>query len=197
MSDRLEWADTTSGAELLFPGEDIDGAIVENGQVAIAFWTGSNGIALSGPPQDLASRLEQAAAIARTVAKFLAEPLRHLPDGLDPRARIAPGVGADTPEEDASTTCGTPGITVADPRRVTCGDCVAAWNTCWPEFAIPVVLSISADPDDHTIADRPPYAFITWINEAPDDGDEELPGGLSAPNGSATPEVWTSSASDS
>lgn len=115
MSDRIEWHDTTSGVKLLFPGEDIDGVIVENGQVAIAFGTESNGIALSGPPQDLASRLEQVAAIARTAAEFLAEPLRHLPDGLDPRARIAAGVGTDTPEKDASTRCGTPGITVADP----------------------------------------------------------------------------------
>lgn len=83
------------------------------------------------------------------------------------------------------------------PRRVTCGDCVAAWNAIWPEFAIPVALPVSADPDDHTIADRPPYAFITWINEAPEDTDEDLPGGLSTPDGYANAKAWPSSASNS
>ncbi|MFF4053912.1 hypothetical protein ACFYZ5_45775 [Streptomyces chartreusis] len=49
IADRLEWAHTTSSAELLYPGADIDGAVVELGEIAVAVWTGSNGIALHGP----------------------------------------------------------------------------------------------------------------------------------------------------
>ncbi|MFF1678337.1 hypothetical protein ACFVYG_20145 [Streptomyces sp. NPDC058256] len=172
MSDRLEWADTTSGAQLLFPGEDINGATVDHGELAIAFWTGSNGIALSGPPQQLAERLEQVATIARTAVVLLAEPLRHLPDGLDPWLWITLGTAADSPQEHANTKCRTPGITVADPRRVTCGDCVAAWNAHWPDqFAIPVALRIPADPVDCRIGDQLPYASVTWIS---DEDDEEV-----------------------
>src|SRR5437867_694495 len=118
MSDRLEWADTTSGAELLFPGEDIDGATVDNGQVAVAWWTGSNGIALEGPPQQLADRLEQAAAIVRAVVPLVPEQPRHLPGDLDPWAWITLGTGADSSTEHSNTRCRTPGITVRDPRRV-------------------------------------------------------------------------------
>ncbi|MFD5079536.1 hypothetical protein [Streptomyces sp. NPDC058371] len=168
MSDRLEWADTTSGAQLLFPGDDINGATVAAGELAIAFWTGSNGIALSGPPQDLADRLEQAAAIARTAAVLLAEPQRHLPDELNPWAWIAPGTGTDSAEEHDNTLCRTPGITVADPRRVTCGGCVAAWNARQPDqFVIPVALSVPADPVDCRIGDQLPYASITWFSDDP------------------------------
>jgi len=180
MSDRLEWADTNSGAQLLFPGEDVDGATVDAGEIAIAFWTGSNGIALSGPPQQLADRLEQAAAIARTAAGLLAEPLRHLPDGLDPWTWTTLGTGTDSSEEHDNTLCRTPGITVLDPRRVTCGDCVAAWNVHWSgEFAFPAVLSVPADPADCRIGDRLPYASITWIS-GHDSADE-----ATAPEGNA------------
>ena len=59
MSDRLEWAHVTSGAELLFPGENIDDAVVEPGEIAVAVWTGSNGIALHGPRDHLRDRLLQ------------------------------------------------------------------------------------------------------------------------------------------
>ncbi|GEK01552.1 hypothetical protein NHG22_10230 [Streptomyces sp. ATE26] len=121
MSERLEWACATSGAQLLFPGVDADGATVDVGEVAIAFWTGSNGIALSGPPNALADRLEQAAAIIRAAARLLAEPLRHLPDGLDPWGWIALGTDPDSEEDSDTTVCRTPGVTVRDPRRVTCG----------------------------------------------------------------------------
>ncbi|OEJ49525.1 hypothetical protein [Streptomyces agglomeratus] len=172
MSERLEWADTTSGAQLLFPGEDVDGATVDAGELAIAFWTGSNGIALSGPSQDLADRLEQASIIVRAAAIPLQQPLRHLPDGLDPRAGIVLGTGADSSEEHTNTLCRTPGITAADPRRVTCGGCVAAWNARHPDqFAFPVALSLPADPVDCRIGDQLPYASITWISD--EDRNEE------------------------
>lgn len=166
MSDRLEWADTTSGAQLLFPGENIDGATVDAGEIAIAFWTGSHGIALSGSPQDLADRLEQAAAAARAAAQLLAEPLRHLPEDLSPEAGIALGAGRDYSEPHDQTLCSTPGTAVADPRRVTCGDCIAAWNAHQPDhFAIPVALTVPADPTDCPIGDRLPYALLTWISD--------------------------------
>ncbi|MGW4178652.1 hypothetical protein [Streptomyces rubiginosohelvolus] len=95
MSDRLEWADTTSEAQLLFPGTDIDGATVASGELAIAFWSGSNGIALSGPPQDLADRLEQAAAAVRAAAQLLAEPPRHLPGSISPEAAMPHATAGD------------------------------------------------------------------------------------------------------
>ncbi|MGC5264123.1 hypothetical protein ACPXCO_24195 [Streptomyces cyaneofuscatus] len=172
MSERLEWAHTTSAAQLLFPGEDIDGATVDAGELAIAFWTGSNGIALSGPPQDLADRLEQAATVARTAAILLAEPLRHLSAELSPSTGTTPGTGTDSSGKHDNTLCRTPGTTVSDPRRVTCGNCVAAWNACQPDqFAIPVALAVSADPVDCRIGDQLPYASLTWIND--DAGTEE------------------------
>jgi hypothetical protein len=146
------WADTTSGAQLLFPGEDVDGATVDAGELAIAFWTGSNGIALCGLPQDLADRLEQASVIVRAVATLLQQPQRHLPQGLAPWAGIVPGEGNESSEEHDGTLCRTPGITVTDPRRVTCGDCVAAWNALQPDqYAYPVALSIpsAAGPRQH------------------------------------------------
>ncbi|MFJ5820007.1 hypothetical protein ACIQGT_39905 [Streptomyces sp. NPDC093108] len=168
MSDRLEWAATTSSAQVLFPGEDIDGATVDAGEIAIAFWTGSNGIALSGPPQDLADRLEQAATMVRTAAVLLAEPLRHLPDDLDPMTWIDLSTGTDATADHDNALCRMPGITVADPRRVTCGDCVAAWNATQPDrFTIPVALSVPADPVDCRIGDQLPYALLTWISNAP------------------------------
>ncbi|MGW5434106.1 hypothetical protein ACWET9_44350 [Streptomyces sp. NPDC004059] len=71
MADRLEWADITSRAELLFPGNTINGATVEVGEIAIAWWTGSTGIALSGPPEQLAARLEKAAADVREAAALV------------------------------------------------------------------------------------------------------------------------------
>ncbi|MFB7835996.1 hypothetical protein [Streptomyces sp. NPDC056056] len=175
MSDRLEWADTTSSAELLFPGVDIDGATVDNGEIAIAFWTGSNGIALSGPPQQLADRLEQAALIARAAAVLAQEPLRHISGGLDPWLWIILGTAADSQAEHANTKCGTPGITATDPRRVTCGHCIAAWNAHWPDqYAIPTVLRIPANTVDFRIGDQLPAASVTWIDAV--DEDEELPG---------------------
>lgn len=174
MSDRLEWAAPTSRAELLFPGEDVDGATVDAGEIAIAFWTGSNGIALSGPPQNLAERLEQAAAIARTAAGLLTEPLRHIPDGLDPWAWTARGTRADSSEEHGNTLCATSAATAADPRRVTCGDCIAAWNARWPDrFAFPVALPVPADPADCRIGKQLPYASITWTSDSTGTGTEE------------------------
>ncbi|MFE2850171.1 hypothetical protein ACFXJO_03460 [Streptomyces lavendulae] len=175
MSDRLEWADTTSFAELLFPGVNIGGATVDNGEIAVAFWTGRNGIALSGPPQQLADRLEQAALIARAAAVLVQEPLRHIPDGLDPWLWITLGTDADSPAAHANTKCRTPGITATDPRRVTCGHCIAAWNACWSDqYAIPAVLRIPADTVDCRIGGQLPAASVTWIDEI-DEG-EELPG---------------------
>ncbi|MEU1465281.1 hypothetical protein ABZ467_32360 [Streptomyces sp. NPDC005727] len=172
MSERLEWADATNSAQLLFPGVDIDGATVDAGEVAIAFWTGSNGIALSGPPHDLADRLDQAAAIVRAAARLLAEPLRHLPDTLAPSDWTTPGTGPASDEDSGNTVCHTPGFTVRDPRRVTCGDCVATWNTRWPEqFAFPAALSVPADPVDCRIGEHLPYASITWLG---DDADTEV-----------------------
>ncbi|WP_317447645.1 hypothetical protein [Streptomyces collinus] len=171
MSERLEWADTTCGAQLLFPGENVDGATVNADELAIAFWTGSNGIALSGPPHDLANRLEQAAAIVRAAAQLLTEPLRHLPDGLDPWAWIAQGTGPNCEEDSGNTVCRTAGFTVRDPRRVTCGACVATWNTRWPgQFTFPAALPVSANPADCRIGEHLPYASITWHG---DDADTE------------------------
>lgn len=165
MTDRLEWADHTSGAELLFPGEDISEATVETGEIAIAWWTGSNGIALSGPPEQLAARLEQAAAIARAAAPLLKQPLTHLPAGLAPWEWTAPSTETDTSDDNASSGCGTPGTIVRDPRCVTCGDCITAWNACWPEtYAFPTTRPIPLNPADHTLAEHLPYADITWID---------------------------------
>ncbi|MEV6676239.1 hypothetical protein AB0N09_05130 [Streptomyces erythrochromogenes] len=123
----------------------------------------------------MSDRLEQAAAIARAAVPLISEEQRHLPDGLDPWAWIILGTGADSPGDRSNTLCRTPGITVKDPRRVTCGDCVAAWNARWPEqFAFPVVLPIPSDTDDRTISDQPPYASITWLDMY--DEAEEPPG---------------------
>ncbi|MGW6145681.1 hypothetical protein [Streptomyces sp. NPDC055140] len=184
MSDRLEWAAHTSGAELLFPGEDIDGATVDTGEMAVAFWTGSNGIALSGPPEQLAARLEQAAAVVRAAAALVQDPVRHLPDGLDPWTWIILGTDTDSPTEHANTICRTPGITVRDPRRVTCGDCITTWNDRFSNtyavpcgtFTFPTARPIPHDPADHTIADQLPYAGITWIDMYSEGDEEELPG---------------------
>ncbi|MER6853772.1 hypothetical protein AB0A81_40270 [Streptomyces flaveolus] len=175
MSDRLEWADTTSDAQLLFPGADINGATVDAGEIAIAFWTGSNGIALSGPPQDLARRLDQAAALVRTAAELLAWPVRHLPD--DPQAWTATGTTTDSSEEHTNSLCRTPGITVTDPRRVTCGACVAAWNAHHPDhYAFPAALPVPADPADRRIGDQLPYASVTWTSSDEDPHEEDLNG---------------------
>ncbi|MEU4038546.1 hypothetical protein [Streptomyces collinus] len=150
------------GAELLFPGAEVDGAPVEVGELAIAFWTGSNGIALSGPPHDLADRLEQAAASVRA-ARLLTEPPRHLPDGLDPWVWSALGTGPDGEEDSGTTVCRTTGVTVRDPRRVTCGDCVTTWNNRWPgQFTFPAALPVPAAPADCRIGEHLPYASITW-----------------------------------
>ncbi|MFE0777012.1 hypothetical protein [Streptomyces sp. NPDC058861] len=71
-------------AELLFPGEDIDGATVEPGEIAVAVWTGSNGIALHGPREAVRDRLLQ---LALPVHEAPPVPFAHacIPERTDPR----------------------------------------------------------------------------------------------------------------
>lgn len=165
MSDRLEWAHATAGAELLFPGEDIDGATVDSGELAIAFWGGSNGIALLGPPHVLADRLEQAAAIARSAVSLFDGPQAHLPGTLQPDDWAIFGARTSQSTDLHDTLCETLGIIVRDPRHVTCGNCVAIWNgLVSEEYAFPVVACVPQDPADRTGVDQLPYATLTWLH---------------------------------
>lgn len=149
MSDRLEWAHVTSGAEILFPGEDIDGAVVEPGEIAVSVWTGSNGIALHGPRDQLRDRLLQFVAAI--------EDMRPVPVGeaciseeVDER-RWGPGL----PLELASLTttfpdiamCGQAGRPVTtDPRMATCPDCINDWNDRDPRTRLSLSHPIPALP---------------------------------------------------
>ncbi|MEU8812592.1 hypothetical protein ACN6K5_002184 [Streptomyces violaceoruber] len=73
MTDRLEWAHVSSPAELLYPGRDIDGATVEPGEIAVAMWTGSNGIAVHGPWEEVRDRFLQLAAAVDNAPPVRAE----------------------------------------------------------------------------------------------------------------------------
>ncbi|MFJ1874178.1 hypothetical protein [Streptomyces chartreusis] len=138
MSDRLEWAHTTSYGELLYPGVDIDGAVVEPGEIAVAVWTGSNGIALHGPKQELHDRLLQLAAA-----------VHEAPPVPEAEACIAESVDAATWKPDhpldralaplpgAPALCGTGVRPVApDPRLATCPECIDVFNSSAPRVSL-------------------------------------------------------------
>ncbi|WP_424892203.1 hypothetical protein [Streptomyces sp. XH2] len=131
MSDRLEWAHTTSKAELLYPGTDVDEAVVDPGEIAVAIWTGSNGIALHGPREQLRDRLLQLAAAVHD-APPVPTTEACISEDVDPR-RWEPGL----PFELVSRPTTFPSIAKCrythrpvtnDPRMATCLDCIDQWN---------------------------------------------------------------------
>ncbi|WP_369383295.1 hypothetical protein [Streptomyces sp. cg36] len=123
MSDRLEWADTASAAQLLYPGTDIDDAVVEPGEIAVAVWTGSNGIALYGEQQRLADRLQQLSDAVRT-----APPVLQQAACIAAETASLPASGAVYLEARRSR-CGESATVAADPRQATCPYCIQAYNT--------------------------------------------------------------------
>ncbi|MEU9744688.1 hypothetical protein [Streptomyces niveus] len=133
MSDRLEWAHATSGAQLLFPGEDVDGAVVEPGEIAVAVWTGSNGIALHGPREQLRDRLLQ---LALAVHEAPPVPFADacIAERTDPRRwRPEPLSTPLAPTDPARALCGSVTQPIAaDPRLATCRDCINQWNESQP-----------------------------------------------------------------
>ncbi|MFF4531693.1 hypothetical protein ACFY1P_20775 [Streptomyces sp. NPDC001407] len=145
MSDRLEWAHVTSDAELLYPGSDIDEAVVDPGEIAVALWTGSNGIALHGSRQRVLDRLLQLAAavldappvpiheacIAEQVDMWYWEP-----DG--------PVLGPLPPAAPAPTWCGETRPVAADPRLATCPQCIETWNDLAPRTPLNLSHPIAA-----------------------------------------------------
>lgn len=142
MSDRLEWAHASSGAELLFPGEDIDDAIVEPGEIAVAVWTGSSGIALHGPRQAVRDRLLY---LARAVDEAPPVPFAEacIPADTDPRRwRPAPLPRPLAPAPAAPTLCGDDGPAAADPRLTTCPDCIETWNSHAPHTRLRLARAV-------------------------------------------------------
>lgn len=138
MSDRLEWAHTTSYGELLYPGVDIDGAVVEPGEIAVAVWTGSNGIALHGPKQQLCDRLLQlAAAVHEAPPVPWAEAC--IAESVDV-ANWKPGQPLDralAPLPPAPALCGCGVRPVApDPRLATCPECIDVFNSSSPRVSL-------------------------------------------------------------
>ncbi|GAA0611255.1 hypothetical protein [Streptomyces crystallinus] len=144
MFNRLEWADTASAAVLLYPGTDIDDAIVEPGEIAVAVGTGSNGIALYGSPRQLADRLQQ-----------LSDAIRSAPPVPQHAACIsahpAPPHASDAVFLDAQPTmCGDTATVATDPRQATCPACIEAHNAhpATPDrLRIRLSLPIPALPD--------------------------------------------------
>lgn len=122
MFDRIEWAEAASAAELLYPGTDIDDAVVEPGEIAIAVWTGSNGIALYGAQQQLADRLQQLSDAVRTAPPVPQHAACIAADPAEP-----PASGTVLPEA-RRTRCGQSGTVAADPRQATCPACIEAHN---------------------------------------------------------------------
>ncbi|MGW6792388.1 hypothetical protein [Streptomyces chartreusis] len=138
MSDRLEWAHTTSYGELLYPGVDIDGAVVEPGEVAVAVWTGPGGIALHGPKQELCDRLLQLAAFV-DAAPPVPEAEACIAESIDV-ATWNPGQALDralAPLPPAPALCGCEVRPVApDPRLTTCPECISVFNACSPRVSL-------------------------------------------------------------
>ncbi|MDT0318536.1 hypothetical protein [Streptomyces millisiae] len=128
MSDRLEWAEADSPAELLYPGTDIDGATVSPGEMAVAVWTGSNGIALYGPQKQLADRLGQLAHAVRC-APPAGEREACIDRALDPQSPRTEAADSDAYLTARETKCGFTSTVVMDPRQATCSECIEIWNS--------------------------------------------------------------------
>ena len=151
MSAQLEWADIESAAEVLYPGVEVDGATVEPGQVALAWWTGSNGIALcASDPAELANYLE---GLANQIRGLPLPPTveAHIPAGLR-RATWAPCTAEPTPGTaiapagEGTTLCSNTGPVTYDPRRATCPECLDTWNegdTGDPTTLVPIAYRLS------------------------------------------------------
>ncbi|GGP80847.1 hypothetical protein [Streptomyces melanogenes] len=122
MFDRLEWADTASAAVLLYPGTDIDDAVVEPGEIAVAIRTGSNGIALYGTQQQLADRLQQLSNAVRTAPPVLqhAACIAAAPASLPASGTVF--------LEARRTRCRERATVAADPRQATCPYCIEDHN---------------------------------------------------------------------
>ncbi|MFK0154205.1 hypothetical protein ACIQVK_19295 [Streptomyces sp. NPDC090493] len=165
MSDRLESVRASGGwpVDLLYPGTSIGGDLVRDGEMAVALWAHSNGIALQGTQQDLLNRLEQLTAVVRTAPPLPTEPF-HLPAHLVPDDVIPETGDVRVDHVHDATRCTTPGITVRDPRRATCAGCISDWNDIW-RTAIATVLYVPADTTDHTISPSLPYSLTGWVTD--------------------------------
>lgn len=145
MSERLEWAHASSGAELLFPGEHIDGAVVEPGEIAVAVWTGSNGIALHGPREAVRDRLLQ---LALAVHEAPPVPFADacIPERTNPRRwRPAPLPRPLAPGPAGPALCGgADRPAAADPRLATCPDCIERWNSDTPLIRLSLTHAVPA-----------------------------------------------------
>ncbi|MFJ9900587.1 hypothetical protein ACIQPR_45400 [Streptomyces sp. NPDC091280] len=169
MSNRLESVRASGGwpVDLLYPGTSIDGELVRDGEMAVALWDHSNGVALHGTQQELLSRLEQLTAVVRAASPPPTE-LFHLPVHLEP-GDVIPESGAVCADHVHDTTrCDTPGITVRDPRRATCAACIGDWNDIYR--AIATVLYVPADPTNHTVSPSLPYSLTGWVTGDSDSG---------------------------
>lgn len=147
MSDRLEWVPASSGAELLFPGEDIDGALVQPGEIAVAMWAGSNGIALHGPRRTVRDQLLRLAlAVDEAPPVPFAEAC--IPAGTDPhRWRPTPLPRPLAPGPTAPALCGDDDRpAAADPRLTTCPDCITTWNSHTPHTRLRLAHTVPAAP---------------------------------------------------
>ena len=145
MSERLEWAHASSGAELLFPGEHIDGAVVEPGEIAVAVWTGSNGIALHGPREAVRDRLLQL-ALAVHEAPPVPFAAACIPERTNPRRwRPAPLPRPLAPGPAGPALCGgADRSAAADPRLATCPDCIERWNSDTPLIRLSLTHAVPA-----------------------------------------------------
>ncbi|MEU0030672.1 hypothetical protein [Streptomyces sp. NPDC006335] len=165
MSSRLEFVRVASDnpIDLLYPGTSIGGDLVSDGEMAVALWNRSNGIALHGTQQDLLNRLEQLTAVVRAAPPLPTEPY-HLPAHLDPDDVIPETGDVCVDGVHDTTRCATPGITVRDPRRATCAACISDWNDIG-HTAIATVLYVAADPANHTISPSLPYSLTSWVTD--------------------------------
>jgi hypothetical protein len=127
MSDRLEWAHVDNRTELLYPGTWVDEATVDPGEMALAVWTGSNGIALYGRQQELVDRLKQLIDAVRD-APPVPERAACIDRFLD-LSSLSPAVtGRVAFLHERETKCGTTGTVAADPHLATCPDCIEIYN---------------------------------------------------------------------
>lgn len=147
MSDRLEWAHVNTGAELLYPGSEVDDAVVEPGEIAVALWTGSNGIALHGPRERVRERLLQLAAAVDAAPPVPAESA-CIPQTLDPSTWRAEQPVSDSvkPTSRQPARCGKSGPVVTDPRLSTCPGCVEDWNDEAPATVLRLEHRVPALP---------------------------------------------------
>ncbi|MEU9167861.1 hypothetical protein AB0D34_08705 [Streptomyces sp. NPDC048420] len=168
MSSRLEFVCVASDQpiDLLYPGTSIGGDLVSDGEMAVALWNRSNGIALHGTQQDLLNRLEQLAAVVRAAPPLPTESY-HLPAHLDPDGVIPEPGDVCFDHVHDKTRCATPGITVRDPRRATCAVCISDWNDAW-HTTIATVLYVPANPTNHTISPSLPYSLTGWVTDISD-----------------------------